>query len=198
MGARAKKSSSGNIKEIIKTPKGKGLAAGLVLVLLILVVMMVMTFAFPVSNNQPVQPANDLTEKKTTPSTVAKTESSQTVTSDTAEIDLLVGADLSNYNDPFKPLATVVTGAAASGQNDTATAGNSSGNSVDVLSLQSINDQGGEKYATVLYGGQQYVVKVGDQIDSSPFYVEDIGISNITLLYGDSRLTLQIGDTIVK
>ncbi|MCL6471958.1 MAG: hypothetical protein K6T91_04020 [Firmicutes bacterium] len=198
MGARAKKSSSGNIKEIIKTPKGKGLAAGLVLVLLILVIMMVMTFAFPVSNNSPAPTSNDLTEKKTSPSTVAKTESSQTVTSDTAETDLVVGADLSNYNDPFKPLDVVVTTAAAVGQNNTATATSSSENSVDVLSLQSINDQGGEKYATVLYGGQQYVVKTGDQIDSSPFYVEDIGTSNITLIYGDSRLSLQIGDTIVK
>lgn len=194
------KSPKANIRELVKTPKGKGIAAGLILVLLVLAVLMAMTFAFPMLNKQADQPVN-FVAKRTPSKSTPKTQVSQATTSTTTADAVLVKGDLSSYRDPFKPLvvATSADGSSTTGgstANESQTG--SSASSVDVLSLESITTVDGQKTAIVLYGGQQYTVKAGDQIDSSPFQVTDIGDSNISLLYGDSRLTLQVGDTIVK
>lgn len=204
MGARTK-SSRVNIRELIKTPKGKGIAAGLALVLLVLAILMATIFAFPRLNNQPLQPPKTYAAKNNPGSTTSTARAGQATappatTTDTADI-ISVKSDLSDYRDPFEPIA-VATGSAnspaAGGTTSSDSQSGSSVSSVDVLSLESITTVNGVRSAIVLYRGQQYTVKTGDQIDSSPFRVTDIGESNISLLYGESRLTLQVGDTIVK
>ncbi len=199
MGTRVK-SPKANIRELVKTPKGKGIAAGLILVLLVLVVLIAITFAFPMLNKQTDQPVNYVA-KRTPSKPTPKTQVSQATTPTTTADAVLVKSDLSDYRDPFEPLAVATstagnptTGGSTTSESQTG----SSGSSVDVLSLESITTVDGQKTAVILYKGKQYTVKTGDQIDSSPFQVTDIGDSNISLLYGDSRLTLQVGDTIVK
>ncbi|HZD59503.1 MAG TPA: type IV pilus biogenesis protein PilP, partial [Anaerolineae bacterium] len=125
---------------------------------------------------------------------------------------VLTKYDLSGYKDPFKPLfsaAEINNGTTTDGSNVSNTSNTSSTNqstsnpvtsNVDShqLSLVRIVDQNGQRYATVSYQGQEYTVKEGDQIAGSPFKVTDIGDGSITLLYGDDRLTLQLGDEIIK
>lgn len=84
--------------------------------------------------------------------------------------------------------------------NLTAGSGGSSGESLvqGTLKLESISESEGTRTATVTFGGKRYAVGVGDRIDGSSYQVVDIGADNITVLYGDDRLTLTIGESISK
>lgn len=66
------------------------------------------------------------------------------------------------------------------------------------LKLESISESEGTRMATVVFGGTRYAVGIGDKIDGSSYQVVDIGADNITVLYGDDRLTLTIGESISK
>lgn len=86
-----------------------------------------------------------------------------------------------------------------SGANGVGNAG--SGSTVDpanVISLKSITGQGTSKRAAFIYQGQEYLVREGDRIADSAYKLTEINDGSVTLLYGDNRLTLQIGDEIVK
>jgi len=204
------------IKEMIKTPKGKGAAAGLLLVVVLLVVLVVSTLAFPTpggpSTNVAVQkpvikPAVRVSSTQTS-SSVEGTASTSTTTAnstgtvnstDTVEIE----PDITGYRDPFTPLSeptTTVSDTSGAGFLGGVQVGQSADTtpSSNSLALKSIADISGVKYATVIYKAQEYTVQEGDQIAGSPFKVTDIGDGSISLLYGDDRLTLQVGDEIIK
>lgn len=209
--------SINKIKEMVKTPKGKGAAAGLILVVLLLLVLVVSTLAFPKPGDQVdnlvVKPAVRVSSTQTA-SGVASTASSSTNTaSSTSTVDstgtisstdtVEVEPDITGYRDPFTPLseptttviATTTTGLPGDVQVELSGDTTPSSNS---LVLKSITDVDGVKYANVIYKAQEYTVKQGDQIADSPFKVTDIGDGSISLLYGDDRLSLQVGDEIIK
>ncbi|MBE0447546.1 MAG: hypothetical protein IBX64_05520, partial [Actinobacteria bacterium] len=135
--------------------------------------------------------------------TATATTDTATATTDTETV--VTEYDLSGYKDPFKPfIASSINNGTTSGSTGSSTDSNnqnSSGNTSYVhgsLSLVRIVNQNGQRYATVSYQGQEYTVREGEQIAGSPFKVTDIGDGSISLLYGDDRLTLQLGDEITK
>lgn len=209
--ARLSQLSKMQLKDAIATPKGKGVAAGLVLVILLLVVLVIVTFAVPKPQDLAVKPVAKLPVQQAAVPAVAAEPSTGTATStdttyaagpDTALVD---GAyDFHDYRDPFSPLVetTSTTGAStiSAVTNSPASTSTPAGVAVipQVLSLQGISNSGGTKVASVLYQGTAYQVRTGDQVGASPFQIIEVGDTSISLLYGDDRLTLQLGDEIVK
>ncbi len=204
------------IKEMVKTPKGKGAAAGLLLVVVLLMVLVISTLAFPKPGGQ----ATNVTVQKPVIKPAVRVSSTQTVSSIEATSSVSTGTasststvsstdtveiepDITGYRDPFTPLSEPTTTVSA-----TSSAGSFGG--VDVgqsgdatptsnsLALKAIANVNGVKFAVVIYKAQEYAVEEGDQIAGSPFQVTDIGDGSISLLYGDDRLTLQVGDEIIK
>lgn len=188
--------SNGKVKGFMGTPKGKGLALGLLLILIALVALLVMTFAFPKSDVQPVSPVPKPAGTNPNPAPAAQSQSTDTATSDTETVPK--DADLTNFRDPFKPLAILASSTDNSGSQESTSTSTSISSAIESLSLVSITEQNGEKYATFNYKGTTYMVKEGERIADSEFQVIDIGEGSVTLLYGDSLLTLQVGDEIIK
>lgn len=204
------------MKEMVKTPKGKGAAAGLLLVVALLIVLVVSTLAFPkpggpavkVTVQKPViKPAVRVSSTQTASSvegTASVSTSTASSTSTVSSTDTVgIEPDITGYRDPFTPFSeptTTVSTASSAGSFGGVQVGQSADTtpSSNSLALKSIADVNGVKYATVIYKAQEYMVKEGDQIASSPFSVTDIGDGSISLLYGDDRLTLQVGDEIIK
>jgi hypothetical protein len=66
------------------------------------------------------------------------------------------------------------------------------------LEVQDIFTENGVKYASIKYGATVYKVKEGDRVDESPYEVLTIGSDSVILLYGDQRVEVSIGESIVK
>ncbi|MDP2210790.1 MAG: hypothetical protein Q8J63_03505 [Candidatus Aquicultor sp.] len=180
------------MKNTLSTSKGKGIAVGLLLVVLLLVVLVVITFALPKPGNLAVQAPN-----AAVPKPIPQQSPSEQTTETAAEDETVItDYDLFEYKDPFRPLVeeTETPIGLTTGTED----GAGAGALLTTLALVDIVEQGGAKYAIVTFDGVEYTVGSGEQVAGSSFMVEDIGDGNITVLYGDDRFTLQLGQAIVK
>lgn len=78
----------------------------------------------------------------------------------------------------------------------------STGTSVDVpantLYLQSIISENGEPKAVFIWNGQTYTVGEGEQVSDSPWKVLQISSDSVLMLYGDSQVTLSVGQGVGK
>ncbi len=110
------------------------------------------------------------------------------------------------YRNPFKPTVQIekeieteasITTATATGTSTATGITQTTGGSVP-LSLEDIYTENGQQYANVVYGGKSYQVTSGDRIADSPYQVQSIGTDSITLLYGDDRIVIRLGETILK
>jgi cytoskeletal protein RodZ len=63
----------------------------------------------------------------------------------------------------------------------------------DTLVLTSISTENGEPRATFIWNGTEYVVGEGDQVGDSPWEVVTINSDSVVMLYGDSQVTLTVG-----
>ena len=180
------------MKNTLSTSKGKGIAIGLLLVVLLLVVLVVITFALPKPGNLAVQAPH-----AAVPQPIPQQSPSEQTTETVAEDETVItDYDLFEYKDPFRPLVeeTETPIGLASGRED----GTGDGALLTSLALVDIVEQGGARYAIVTFDGVEYTVGSGEQVAGSPFLVEDIGEGSITVLYGDDRFTLQLGQAIIK
>ncbi len=64
----------------------------------------------------------------------------------------------------------------------------------DTLVLLSIRTESGERVATFYWNGSEYDVMEGDQVADSPWEVVTINSDSVVMLYGDSRVTLTVGE----
>jgi len=80
--------------------------------------------------------------------------------------------------------------------------GDGDGDDVDVpadtLLLQSVSTADGEPVATFVWNGQTYTAGEGDQLGETPWQVLDISGNTVVMLYGDTRVTLTVGQGISK
>ena len=179
------------MKSMFNTSKGKGVAAGLLLVVVLLVVLVVVTFALPKPGNLAVQ-----TPSAAVPQAVPQQAPSEQTTGTAAEDETVItDYDLFEYKDPFKPLVeeTETPIGLVSGSED-----GGDGALLMSLVLVDIVEQSGTRFAIVTLDGVEYTVGSGERVAGSPFMVEDIGEGNITVLFGDDRFTLQLGQAIIK
>jgi cytoskeletal protein RodZ len=64
--------------------------------------------------------------------------------------------------------------------------------------LTAITREHGVRYGVFQYNGVEFKAQVGETIGNSPYQVLDVGDGSATLLYGDDRLTISLGEEIVK
>jgi len=63
----------------------------------------------------------------------------------------------------------------------------------DTLVLTSIHTEDGEPIATFIWNGSEYQVREGEQVADSPWEVLTINSDSVVMLYGDSQVTLTVG-----
>lgn len=63
----------------------------------------------------------------------------------------------------------------------------------DTLYLEDITSEDGAAVAVMLYNGTEHRLKVGGTIPDTPWQVLSIGDTSVVMLYGDSQVTLSIG-----
>jgi len=113
--------------------------------------------------------------------------------------------------DPFKPMDGSISAASVTSgdQGGSSTAGLSTTvpsqattetvqAQKTALSLDGISKQEGISYADISYGGTPYNLKAGDRVGSSPYQVQQVGDTSVTLLYGDDQFILQVGQEVFK
>ncbi|MBS3908292.1 MAG: hypothetical protein KGZ93_01450 [Actinobacteria bacterium] len=180
------------MKNALSTSKGKGIAFGLLLVVLSMVVLVIITFALPKPGNLAVRAPNAAVPQPAPP----PPPSERTTETVAEEETVSTNYDLFEYKDPFKPLVEEIEVPIGlpSGTED----GTGEGVSLASLALVDVVEQDGARFAIVTFDGVEYTVGSGERVAGSSFMVEDIGEGSITVLYGDDRFTLQLGQEIVK
>jgi len=68
----------------------------------------------------------------------------------------------------------------------------------NTIFIQSTSVEDGVEVATVLYNGQSYTVSEGERVGSSPWQVLSIDGETVVMLFGDSQVTLTVGQGITK
>jgi len=63
----------------------------------------------------------------------------------------------------------------------------------NTLVLVSVHSESGKRVATFIWNGAEYACNEGDQVDASPWKVLTIYSDSAAMLYGDSRVTLTVG-----
>lgn len=87
----------------------------------------------------------------------------------------------------------VSAASASTGSSDTSDTSGSVSSEPDTLILESITRDSGERVARFTWNSTQYDVKEGEQVDSSPWQVITIYSDSALMLYGDSKITLAVG-----
>jgi len=81
---------------------------------------------------------------------------------------------------------------------DSSTTGASVDVPADTLYLQSIISENGEPKAVFIWNGETYTVGEGEQVSDSPWKVLQINSDSVLMLYGDSQVTLSVGQGVGK
>jgi hypothetical protein len=68
----------------------------------------------------------------------------------------------------------------------------------DTLFLESVSVVDGQSVATFLWNGATYLLGVGDEIEGTPWRLLSISGSTVTMLYGDTPITLSVGQAMGK
>jgi cytoskeletal protein RodZ len=104
--------------------------------------------------------------------------------------------DIFTFRNVFEPTVKVTLTSSSSGSSD--------GGSVDVpdntLYLAGVSTVDGQPVAELVWNGQTYTLSEGESIPNSPWKVLSIDTTNgtVVMLYGDSRVTLTVGQGISK
>lgn len=68
----------------------------------------------------------------------------------------------------------------------------------DTLFLMSVDTVDGEPVATFVWNGQTYTAGEGDSLEGTPWQVLSIEGDTVVMMYGDSRVTLTVGQGLTK
>ena len=68
----------------------------------------------------------------------------------------------------------------------------------DTLFLESVSVIDGDTVATLLWNGTTFVVGEGEDLEGTPWRVLDINGATVTMLYGDTSVTLTVGQALGK
>lgn len=80
--------------------------------------------------------------------------------------------------------------------------GGTSGGSVtvpeDTLFLQSIDTVDGEPVANLIWNGKTFAASEGEALEGTPWKVLEISGNSVVMLFGDTRVTLSVGQGLTK
>lgn len=109
------------------------------------------------------------------------------------------------FRDIFEPTVKPVLATSGGGSPSTTSTASGDASSTDVpdlpadtLFVQSIDTVDGNTVATFFWNGQTYTAGEGESLTGTPWRVLSISGTTVTLLYGDSRVTLTVGQGLTK
>lgn len=94
-----------------------------------------------------------------------------------------------------------ITSTSSGGTSGGTTGGSTSGggtDSPDTLYLLSLSEQDGRSVATFRLNGTEYTVGEGERLGDTPWSVVSISSTQVVLLYGDTRVTITLGQGVSK
>ena len=209
------------MKEFIKTPLGKLALVGVVLLILLFLAAFLVGIFFLFSSlrttsKEASKVPVEIKKTSETATASAKKSTSETDTAKDEKPEELTSFEVYEYKDPFEPLITEEsTGTPGSGDTTPTTPTTTPGDEGDegeesstgsgeettgpqVLEVQDIYTENGTKYSSVKYGSSVHKVKEGDRVNESPYEVLTIGTDSVVFLYGDQRVQVSIGESILK
>lgn len=132
------------------------------------------------------------------------TQTSSTVSTSSATTEVPVSpserslASTFTFRNVFAPTVKKTFEASATTGSTDATTTAGSDVPADTLFLQSIISENGARAAVFIWNGQTYTVGEGEQVGSSPWKALQINSDSVLMLYGDSQVTLSIGQGVGK
>jgi type IV pilus biogenesis protein PilP len=103
------------------------------------------------------------------------------------------------FRNVFEPTVDM---SAVSSNESTSSSSNTASSTPNVpantLLLMSISSENGEPVAVFWWNGAEYTVGEGDTVDSSSWKVLEINSDSVLMLYGDTQITLSVGEGITK
>jgi cytoskeletal protein RodZ len=194
------------MKEFIKTPLGKVALTGFIL-LIVLFIAALLLGAFLIFSNlksapQEVPKAPVEVKKSTEGAKVTIKESTEETETPKSSGESSAAYEIYEYKDPFEPLiketTSTTTTVTTPSEEEIATPSEEEETGPQVLEVQDIFTENGVKYASIKYGTTVYKVKEGERVDESPYEVLTIGTDSVVLLYGDNRVEVKVGESILK
>lgn len=188
----------GGLKGFFKTSTGRLVGGGLAFVL-VLGALSAIAFVFF------LQPGDGGLEPLVTPA--GGVEAPTTTSADEEEAAARSTKPLSStfvFRDIFVPTVkpTIESTGTPSGSGTTTPSGESPGGSAgipaDTLYLESISTVDGTPVANLVWNGKTFQAAEGDQLEGTPWQVLEISSNSVVMLYGDTRVTLTVGQGISK
>lgn len=177
------KPKSGSVA-FLSTSTGRVVMAGVVL-FIILVAVGAIAFFFLLNGAKPPQVTPTTSgggvKSSTTTPVVAPTSPPETRLDETFTFRNIFAPSVSP---PVAPSSTTT---------DTSGTGGSGVGAKDTLFLESITRDSGERVAKFSWNGTAYDVREGEQVDGSPWQVITLGSDSALMLFGDSKITLSVG-----
>lgn len=176
-------------KGFLSTGAGKAVAIVLAVLLFLGIAGAVAVFAFGfwVSNKAEDALSDAVKEVSSQVTTVAA--GSEVATDGPAvEPAAIAPEDIFTFRDIFDPLVKPAVEESSSTE-----ASSTTDTEPDVLYLEDIVSEDGAAVAVLLLNGSEHRLKVGGTIENTPWQVLSIGSSSVVMLYGDSQVTLSIG-----
>jgi hypothetical protein len=101
--------------------------------------------------------------------------------------------DTFTFRNIFVPTVIPPVQKTVSTSTDSSSTSSTASTAQDTLILKSISVEDGVRVAVFEWNGQDYSCKEGDVVDDSPWKVLEIYSDSVLMLYGDSRITLTVG-----
>lgn len=183
----------------LSTTTGKLVVGGVALVLVLAAVgAAVFFFVLNGAIDGAVQMTTTTTTSSPTTSSVEATQAPE----NPAERSLASTFTFRNVFAPTVKRTYEASAAAAGDPGSTDTTTTTTDALVDVpantLYLQSIISENGEPKAVFIWNGQTYSVGEGEQVADTPWKVLQINSDSVLMLYGDSQVTLSVGQGVGK
>jgi len=176
-------------KGFLSTGAGKAIAIVLAVLLFLGIAGAVAVFAlgFWVSNKAEDVLSDAVKEASSQVTTVAA--GSEVATDGPAvEPAAIAPEDIFTFRDIFDPLVKP-----AVEESSSTDASSTADSEPDVLYLEDITSEDGAAVAVLLLNGNEHRLKVGGTIPNTPWQVLSIGDTSVVMLFGDSQVTLSIG-----
>jgi hypothetical protein len=100
--------------------------------------------------------------------------------------------------EPVDPPSTTTGSSTTASSTSTESGSESIHVPADTLYLVSIQTTNGEKTATFIWNDQSYTAAEGGTLASTPWQVVEIGDQSVVMLYGDTEVTLTVGQGLSK
>lgn len=149
-------------------------------------------------------PANDSTAPSSpTASTTTNSSAATTSTAAKEPASAVANSEVFTFRDIFKPLLSKPASATAStaatlSTTSSATAAASGTSTPGTLYLTDISSENGAYKGTFVLNGKTYTLGNGQRVGTSPWQVVSVSSASAVMLYGDTRVTVTVGQGITK